>query len=678
MVKKSTPVPFTDYNNLTEVSKSYTSVKATANYGSNTYIDIESSRSVRPQFGVNDYSAFRPGESTAGRQKLIIRKCMEAYEDVGLIHNIIDLMADFASQGITIVHSNKTTERFYRRWFEKIRGPQVTERFINYLYRTGNPIVRRTMAKISPKQARNMKKTQAANLEEQKVAKREIPWTYDFLNPLVVDYEPIGGVNKLVMNITNATYQKLIADQDLPSDIRALLNSGKRKIPLNPEEVRVFHYKKDDWLLWANPMIRPILDDIVTLEKMKLADRAALDGAISNIRLWNIGDLEYKIMPKKAVVDKLRDILASNVGGGTIDLIWGPDLKFTETNSQVYKFLGAEKYQPILTSIYGGLGIPLSLTGAGGSGGFTNNYVALKALIERLEYGRQVLLEFWNYEFKLVQQAMGFSSPAKIRFDTVVLSDEASVRAIMIDMWDRNLISTETIQERFKEIPEIEQSRIRKEYKDQSAMDSPKKAGPFHNPQHIEDMAQTALQSQQLDGHSYFERLGLPYQKPPAPPTPGGKGIAPKAKPKKVSSPSGGRPVNKKDKVKRKTKVVKPKTKAVDTSMYLWAMQAQKDISDFLTPFALAHFKKKNVRSLTKAEFDQLEELKLSVLVTLTPYSQVNQTVVAMAVESNQRPSAEFYSNVQTHIQSFIKSCQKKPTVEELRTIYAITFAEMN
>ena len=44
-----------------------------------------------------------------------------------------------------------------------------------------------------------------------------------------------------------------------------------------------------------------------------------------------------------------------------MDLVWGPELKFSESQSQVYKFLGAEKYQPVLTSIYAGLGIPCPL-----------------------------------------------------------------------------------------------------------------------------------------------------------------------------------------------------------------------------------------------------------------------------------------------------------------------------
>lgn len=658
-----------------DIFESYSGVNmyAASNYRDN-YISIEPNKSVRPSFDRRDYGAFRSGEDVPSKQKNIIRMCMDAYDNVGLIRNVIDLMADFASQGITIVHPNKTTQKFYRNWFGKIKGQQVTERFINYLYRTSNVIVRRTNAKISPKNAKEMKSASATE-ELIKLAKREIPWSYEFLNPLVVDYKEVDGQVKLVMNLTNSTYNKLISGA-LNDNIFKTSQTNKY-IPLDMKATRVFYYKKDDWLPWANPMVRPILDDISRLEKMKLADLAALDGAISNIRLWNIGSLEHKIMPKKAAVDKLRDILASNVGGGTLDLIWGPDLTFEETNSQVYKFLGVEKYVPVLSDIYSGLGIPLSLTGAGGSSGTTNNFVSLKALIERLEYGRQVVLDFWNYEFKLVQESMGFSSPAKIHFDSVVLSDEAGIKAILIDLWDRNILSTETLQERFKEFPEIENSRNNKEFKDSMDPNVPKKAGPFHNPQHREDMAKMALTGQVLNVEEYFKELGVPSQKPPVIPGPTGKGLAPAKKPKKVSSPTGGRPQNSKDTVTRTQKRVLPRAKALDTGLYLWATHAQEKISDIIIPFILEKFNKKNIRSFTKAEMDSFENMKLSILLSMEEYSEVNSLSVKNAIQLGLKPSSTFNESVDEHVKSFMSKCHKKPAVEDLRTIYAITFAEL-
>ena len=291
----------------------------------------------------------------------------------------------------------------------------------------------------------------------------------------------------------NLSYSQLVSQ--LPSDIIEAIKSGTNTIPLDPDKISVHYYKKDDWLLWANPMIYAILDDIIMLEKMKLADISALDGAISNIRLWSLGDLDNKILPTKASINKLRNILASNVGGGTMDLVWGPELKFTESSTQVYRFLGKEKYEPVLTNIYAGLGVPPTLTGMASSsgGGFTNNFVSLKTLLERLEYGRNVLIGFWNEEIERVRKAMGFRLPATVHFDTMVLSDESSEKNLLIQLVDRDIISAETVIERFGEIPEIERIRIRREDKSRQGESMPQKASPYHNPQHRNDLEKIAL-----------------------------------------------------------------------------------------------------------------------------------------------------------------------------------------
>ena len=193
------------------------------------------------------------------------------------------------------------------------------------------------------------------------------------------------------------------------------------------------------------------------LEKMRLADLSALDGAISNIRLWTLGSLDHKILPTRDGVNKLRNILASNVGGGTMELVWGPDLKYTESNSQVYKFLGSEKYQSVLNSIYAGLGVPPTLTGiASNGGGFNNNFISLKTLVELLQYGRDQLTKFWTKELELVRRSMGFRKPAHIIYDQMILSDEAAEKNLLIQLADRSIISHETILDRFKEIPDVD------------------------------------------------------------------------------------------------------------------------------------------------------------------------------------------------------------------------------
>ncbi len=489
-----------------------------------TYIDIEPNKSVRPAFNRSDYDAFRPGESIPHRQKRIMGACMASYDRVGIIRNVIDLMSDFASQGLVLVHPNKRIEQFYRKWFSHIGGYDRSERFLNYLYRCGNVVVQRRTAKINKKQEEAIRRAAAADLTitDQRVPRREIPWCYNFLNPVAIDIEQgseVIGSPQYYLNISKYTKTSLLNTQNntavfktLPTDIQSRVQNGERKIPLDTDNTFFYHYKKDDWLVWANPMIFAILDDIKMLEKMKLADLAALDGTISQVRLWTLGDFDNKIVPTKAGLEKVRNLLASNVGGGTMDFVWGPELTFKESNSQAYKFLGSEKYQPVLTSIYAGLGIPPTLTGASGSsGGYTNNYVSLKTLVERLEYGREVLTGFWMQEIEYVRRTMGFKLPAEIHFDSIVLSDESAQKKLLLDLADRGILSDETLLERFREIPNIESVRVkREEKKRRTSLDTPQKASPYYNPQHKQDMAKLAITKDVLNTEEYMDELDLP------------------------------------------------------------------------------------------------------------------------------------------------------------------------
>ena len=84
-------------------------------YHRDTFLDIETNRSVRPGFKSQDYYAFRPDEQIPRQAKRAIKMCMDAYDKVCIIRNVIDLMGDFGSQGISLVHENKSAERFFNQ-----------------------------------------------------------------------------------------------------------------------------------------------------------------------------------------------------------------------------------------------------------------------------------------------------------------------------------------------------------------------------------------------------------------------------------------------------------------------------------------------------------------------------------------------------------------------------------
>jgi hypothetical protein len=611
-------------------------------HGSSLFLNIAPNNvSVRDGMTRQDYDEFRREEAIPTKPKDVIRACKDAYDKIGIVRNVIDLMADFAAQGVDLVHPNERIEKWYKEWFRKVGGKDRSERFLNYLYRMGNVVVQRQTAKLTPTQADQLKRAQAApDVEvdpETAVGRREVPWRYTFLNPLTV--EVLGGdlavfagrhafqfavrlPDNLVRKISRPTGEaelRLIAK--LPAKVVEAVRAGERLLPLDQDKVKGHYYKRDDWSEWASPMTRPILADLQVLQKMKLADLAALDGAISSIRVWRLGSMEHQIMPTEAAIARLSEVLCNNVGGGVMDLVWGPELDLVETKTDVHHFLGNTKYEPVLTAIYAGMGVPPTLTGAAdkGGGGFTNNFISLKTMTERLQYGRDVLTAFWEEEIRLVQKAMGFRFPATLTFDRMVLSDEAAEKQLLINLWDRDLISDESIQERFKETPEIEEVRVRREMRKRDAGQLPPKASPFHvaEKDHQKKMAfiatKTVTPSEvgvELDEKKAGEKSPAEVEADLAPPP---ASTAPKGQ------PGQGRPKNKKDSQQRKPKRVTPRSGASFLRTFAWAETAQARIGQLAGPAYLKSLGKKTLRELSAEENRNFEQYKFFVLCQLDP-----------------------------------------------------------
>src|SRR5512146_2772701 len=117
-----------------------------------SFVDIAPNITVRSPFTREDYSFFRPTERVPRKQKEIIAYCMTAYEKVGIVHNIIDLMSDFSCHGISLVHSDPKAQKRFNKWWDKVRGADRSERFLNLLFRAGNVIIKRSTGKVTSRQ----------------------------------------------------------------------------------------------------------------------------------------------------------------------------------------------------------------------------------------------------------------------------------------------------------------------------------------------------------------------------------------------------------------------------------------------------------------------------------------------------------------------------------------------
>lgn len=605
----------------------------------------------RPGLNSSDFDWFRPGQAAPQKPKDIIAFGRYAYRRIGLVHNAIDLMGDFCSQGIRLVHPNKRIERFYNDWFSNVEGLRVSERLAHLLFREANVPIRWYTAKINKQKRLDMQRAIAgdvrSDLDDPVFKKNEIPWRYNFIDPLLV--EPIGGPLGV---LSNKNALRLSVPLNLQNQIKKIQHSddprarevldtispdilkaaeGNGKIILPPEKTNIFYYKKDDWQTWADPMTYSAFEALNLYQRLQLTDKAALDGAMNKIRVWKIGSLEHKLAPTPTAASTLSDMLGANVGGGTVDIIWGPDIELLETSSDIQSYLGEEKYKPTLMAIYASLGIPPTLTGTFGSAGTTNNFISLKTLVERLNYVRSILIKFWNEQIKLVQRAMGFRQPAIVEFDIMYLEDPASMANLLLNMADRNIVSDEFVRRHIKAVPEIEDRRVQQENKSRDNKDM-EKVSPYHQVDKDYGLKKIALQT----GVSSPSEVGLELEKKT-------DDSLVDVREKEKSGPSvepennvgqPGRPKNSNDVQKRKPKQFTPKLKA---SAELWAKQAQEQISKIINPVLLEAFEKSSLRNLNSEQFEELESIKFEILCNLNIGDEINDKSVALASKGADR-----------------------------------------
>lgn len=682
--------------------------------------------SIKSNYTRDDYNYYNGNEASPRSYEQKILLSMRAYDNVGIVRNVIDLMADFTCKGVQIVHPNMAEQKFYNEWWNYVDGDLVSERFVNYLYRMANVPVVTSYGKVPVKVVNEWSKSQGTvpyvvtnqdikdlTYQPIKYEIRRIPFKFTFINPLslqVIAPELAVFTGKLAFGLRinnalrsamsraqfmfpNASYKEMM--DLIPAPIAAAIQSGKTLVPLDNDNLSMYYYRKDDWDVWAKPMISAILEDLIMLEKMKLADISALNGAISNVRLWKLGKMEGDnpnnwIIPTRANIAKVRAILANNVGGGTIDLVWGPDIDFKESATQVHHFLGPEKYQPVLSNIYDGLGVPFGNTGE--SKGMTNSFISMQTFVERLEYGRRVLQNFWNEQIKKVQLAMGHNKPAMVTFDQINLGDDTTYKQLLLGLVDRDLLSSESVLENFGYQDVIEKIKIKRDNKKRAAGALPPKTGAFNTP--VSDPASQKHELKKMmvqSGGVAPSQVGVDL--PPAQPgekTPNqisheqnleigkqkGEFGVQQAKEKAKQKPIGsaGRPNKAKDSQKRKMKRPPVQTKASEDffSTFMWGYAAQKEISDIVTPVLLAQaYNKPNVRSLSVAEKEEVETVKFQIFSQLEPFSEITSDVILDIAQTGLTANPNVTSATKLLLGIFKQQNEREPDLNEMHQIQA-------
>lgn len=694
------------------------------NTGARTFSGSIPNGSIKSEYNFGDYSYYRPSEADPRSVEEEIEMCLIAHRRYPIVSNIIDLMSDFGSQGVRIICADKRQEKFGQEWAKFVELQEFSARFLSTLYRCGTTIVKRTDGKVPLK---TQKKWQSAvaglenrsniynptmrnsiktppgqdpagsdiKIEDMDVKRAVMPLKWTIYNPLQVIMiggmlgqfvgKPIFGlrINTQIRNEinqlpkiaqTHEEYQTYL--NIIPKYVFDAVNNNSLYFPLDQSKIYAYYYKKDDWDVWGKTIIGPILRDLKYYDKVRLAESSALDGAITAVRLWKMGDLKEGVIPQKGALDKLSNMLANGVGGGTMDLVWGPDLDFKESSSNLYEFLKPEKYTQVISNIHAGLGIPSGLTG-GAADSSTGAFAGLKTLVERLKYGRNVLVKFLDEQLKLVQEAMGFTKPFRVVFDQLMMSDEAAEKNVLLQMYDRNLISAETLRYAIDiDYSDIEEAKIRREYGKQGKS-MPPKSSPFHNPEKEHEMNKIFAQR----GGQAPSEFGLnlkPRKEGEVSPNEQMSVLKVKEnKTKPKGSGLSGRPQNAADKNKRKKRRVMPKGVSANyQELFLYAEHSKSKIDEIVTPLYLSMASKKNIRSLTVEETSALEGIKFNILSSLNPLTEVNEETIA-SINTTSPLGEEIYKRVLVLENNHCERYGRKPTIAEKRKLDCEAYADI-
>jgi hypothetical protein len=636
-----------------------------------------------------------------------MRSADKAYREVGIVRNVIDIMTDFAAEGLNVHHPVPAQERFYRAWLKKVNMQVVAKQILQGMYKWGNIGVFKFWGKIRPKTRKEMmakarrlfaegknKEALRAFFRKSIVKKSKIPVRYVPLAPfririhgsvLFPDREYFYHFSQLDrMKFSEPEKHaspfelKLLKEME-PQRRVELSDSGFILLP--DENFDMFHYKRDASRLWADPLILPIMQDLRYKQVLRRLDISVAESIINPITIFKLGKTVEGFAPTREMFQNLAALLKTPVATKT--LVWSDLIEVEQHFVDAKEVFSSEKYAEVDGDILAGLGISQILINGGNAGtrggGRVSGpaaFLSVRTLLERLEDGRNEVIRFLEKELRAVADAMSFRSIPKIAWDQMSLRDEAAEKRIMIELRDRKIISNESLLDFLSMDNEIEMSRKNREEKIAERLGIPQAVGPFEEAVRVqsdEDPARLNIDMQEKQLEVQKEDLAEKRQ-------------IMKEVPKNKDAPRAGpgRPNDRGDEESRRQKV-KRDTKPAGASWTPTPALVEEAsinrvvIENFLKPIYLNSLSKNNLRQLTIEEKNVYD----SMVDTVLAHTNVDQKLTEEWIKNKATELATDLTNIKqtsmkiagTLIKNFTKEHGKSPSSDKRKELVSRAWA---
>ncbi|MHA2054942.1 MAG: hypothetical protein ACW99F_15250, partial [Candidatus Hodarchaeales archaeon] len=211
------------------------------------------------------------------------------------------------------------------------------------------------------------------------------------------------------------------------------------------ENDRVYHIKRKarNYDVWGIPYLTKTFSAVATKMKLRMLDNNTTEGLINSVTIFKVGspdkDSPYHVVKQ----DRINAFagLITNPQASTI-LVWAHDVELI-TAGPAKDILDFEnKYKEVDQEIVRALGIPQILID--GTGTATAGWVAILALVQRLERVREDIAEYMKYIFDQIKQKNGFKSEVTFSWLPINLRDEKNIKNLLLSFYDKGLLPIRT------------------------------------------------------------------------------------------------------------------------------------------------------------------------------------------------------------------------------------------
>ncbi|MFO7295775.1 MAG: phage minor head protein [Clostridia bacterium] len=377
-----------------------------------------------------------------------IRFAIEVSQTDPVVGTVIDLLTDLASSGFDIETDDEKVLEFFKEYNE-ITGMDARVKEILYDY---------------------------FRICDVFVYRDTTPEGYDaytVLNPLAVEVSGslFVGQEEYLLDISSVWNELSQLDpqvkesflKTLPSPIRRKIRSGESKIPLPKERVSRISRKKMPYERYATPWLMRVYEPIMFKRRLRQMDLSTAEGLINQLVTVTIGSDEHPATDRD--LQNLAKLFTTPKSSWV--LFWNHTLKVEFHSPKGIETLNKDKYEQVNEDILMGLGIPrVVIDGEGGN--YSTAFVSVMSLLERLKYARRDVTNWLENEYRRVAKENGLKSAPRVRFNDTILRVENFVRQVLIPLYERGLISRETILDQvgFDIRTEIQRKEKEQEFED--------------------------------------------------------------------------------------------------------------------------------------------------------------------------------------------------------------------